>query len=113
MGRILVTSSSAAARLSQAETWLRARKTDEELLLVGGSVDGVSDLARRMTAEKGATFGWQRLSLRRLALRLAERGLHEQGLTAATPLGLEANRLSDRRCQPNVAPFSAVILRAR
>ncbi len=90
MARSLITSSSAARRLELAREWLAARPPDGETLLVGGSLDGVQDLARGVAFEGGGTFGWQRLSLHRLALRLAERSLLERSLTPASALALEA-----------------------
>lgn len=88
--RRILCSSSATFRVQQARAWLGQRAAGEELLLVGGSVEGGSDLARFHTQAGQATFGWHRLSLRRLALRLAERALLEAFLTPATPLSLEA-----------------------
>ncbi len=90
VSRSIFISSSAALRVEQAEQWLSHRAAFSELLLVGGSVEGASDLVRTFTRKGGATFGWNRLSLRRLCLSLAERGLLEAGLTPATPLSLEA-----------------------
>ena len=88
--RVIFTSSSAALRVARAHQWLTAHPADCELLLIGGSIEGGSDLARACALAGGATFGWHRLSLRRLALRLAERALLEAGLAPATPLALEA-----------------------
>lgn len=73
VGRTLLTSSSAELRLGRAEAWPAGRAADEELLLVGGIVDGVYDLGRRAGLKMSGTFGRHRLTLRRLALRLAER----------------------------------------
>ncbi|MBS1152351.1 MAG: hypothetical protein H6Q89_4049, partial [Myxococcaceae bacterium] len=90
MRRSIFISSSAALRVERAEAWLGHRAADCELLLVGGSAEGASDLARAFALKGGATFGWNRLSLRRLSLSLAERALLEAGLTPATPLAIEA-----------------------
>jgi ATP-dependent helicase/nuclease subunit B len=92
MPRVLFSSSSAALRLERAQRWLTQRPRHAELLLIGGSVEGVFDLSRTASlgGSRGATFGWHRVSLHRLALRLAERALLEGALNPASPLALEA-----------------------
>jgi len=86
----LFSSSSAALRVDRARAWLDQRPADGELLIIGGSLDGASDLVRAKALEGGSTFGWYRYSLRRLATLLAERALLERRLTPATPLAIEA-----------------------
>ncbi len=90
MLRRILASSAAATRLKHARAWLSARAPDAELIILGGSPEGASDLSRFHALSGQAAFGWHRLSLRRLALRLAERPMVEQALAAATSLSLEA-----------------------
>jgi RecB family exonuclease len=84
---LLLSSPSAAARLTRAAQWLAQRKRGEELLIVGGSVDGALELVR---TAGGASLGWQRLSLDRLALKLASPTLARLKRAPATRLALEA-----------------------
>ncbi len=58
------------------------------MLVIGGSVDGALELARGIPS--AATFGWRRLSLDALALKLAVPGLAKAGLSPASHLALEA-----------------------
>jgi CRISPR/Cas system-associated exonuclease Cas4 (RecB family) len=86
----LITSPSAEARLERAREWLARRRRDEEVLIVGGSLDGALELTRQVAAHGPATFGWHRLSLDRLALKLALPELSRLGLSPASQLALEA-----------------------
>ncbi len=88
--RCIFISPSAALRLERAEQWLAQLAAHSELLVIGGSVEGASDLLRTVGLKSKATFGWNRLSLHRLSLSLAERGLLQAGLTPSTPLATEA-----------------------
>ncbi|WP_437814013.1 PD-(D/E)XK nuclease family protein [Sorangium sp. So ce1078] len=90
MPHALITSPSAAARLDRAVGWLRRRRPAERVLLVGASVEAVSELARASIRGRRATFGWHRLTLGRVAAALAMPALAERGLVPASALAIEA-----------------------
>jgi ATP-dependent helicase/nuclease subunit B len=87
--RLLVTPD-AASRLLAARTWLGALPADAEALVLGPTWEAADDLVRDVVAARGARFGVVRLTLDRLAARLATRRLAEGGLTPTTPLTLVA-----------------------
>jgi CRISPR/Cas system-associated exonuclease Cas4 (RecB family) len=88
--RSLLVSSSAHARVARAEEWLARRGRADRVLLLGASVEAVSSLARPVAAAAGASFGWTRLGLGRLASILAAPALVERALVPAGGLALEA-----------------------
>ncbi|WP_437635687.1 PD-(D/E)XK nuclease family protein [Sorangium sp. So ce854] len=90
MPHALITSPSAAARLDRAVGWLRRRRPADRLLLVGASVEAVSELARASLRGRRAAFGWHRLTLGRLAAALAMPALAARGLVPASALAIEA-----------------------
>ncbi|MGK3997545.1 PD-(D/E)XK nuclease family protein [Sorangium sp. So ce1024] len=90
MPHALITSPSAAARLDRALGWLRRRRPADRLLLVGASVEAVSELARASLRGHRAAFGWHRLTLGRLAAALAMPALAARGLVPASALAIEA-----------------------
>ncbi|WP_437958440.1 PD-(D/E)XK nuclease family protein [Sorangium sp. So ce119] len=90
MSHALITSPSAAARLDRAVGWLRRRRPADRVLLVGASVEAVSELARSSIRGYRATFGWHRLTLGRLAAALAMPALAARGLVPASALAIEA-----------------------
>lgn len=90
MQRALVTSPVASARLARAEAWLAARPRGEEVLVVGASHESATDLTRRVAREHGASFGWYRATLARVAAALAGPELAARGIAAAGSLPLEA-----------------------
>jgi hypothetical protein len=83
---IVATSAVNQRRLHRARVWLESRAPTEEVLIIGASLDAANELARRIAEEKGAVFGWQRLTLPRLAAPL----LSERKLAPLSPLGTEA-----------------------
>ena len=91
MPTVLV-SSSASLRIERASNWLLARAPAEELLVVGTSADAVNDLLRNAAtnSEAGASFGWHRASLGRLAAELAQAPMIEADRIAVSPLAAEA-----------------------
>ncbi|AUX28368.1 MULTISPECIES: PD-(D/E)XK nuclease family protein [Sorangium] len=90
MPHAVITSPSAAARLDRAVGWLRRRRPAERVLLVGASVEAVSELARASIRGRRATFGWHRLTLGRVAAALAMPALAARGLVPASALAIEA-----------------------
>ena len=63
--RELVTSAGAQARLARAAQWLSQRGRSEQVLVVGATLEAASELIRAAAAP--AAFGWQRVTLSRLA----------------------------------------------
>jgi hypothetical protein len=86
----LVESSSARARLVEAEAFLRALAPGREALVVGASRGAADDLVRRVAAESATTLGLHRFSFTQLAARLASGALAARGLAPTSVLGSEA-----------------------
>ena len=86
----LVVSADAATRVAAAAAWLAARPADAEVLVVGPTWEAIDDLVRDVTARTGARFGTIRLTLDRLAIRLATPALARARRTPATRLSLDA-----------------------
>ena len=97
-GRGIVQSASARARLERAAAWLAGRGASEAVLIVGATNEGANHIARRAARPLGATFGWERCTLGRLAGALATPELASRGLATAGRLALEAlcARIVDR-----------------
>src|SRR5213593_2210261 len=83
-------SPSAAERLNAANAFVERVPAATEVLIVGASRDAADDLARRVTAARGATFGLHRASLTQLAVRFAAEEMARLGVAPATALGAEA-----------------------
>src|SRR6059036_1989886 len=83
-------SPSAAERLNAANAFVERVPAATEVLIVGATRDAADDLARRVTAARGATFGLHRVSLTQLAVRLAAAEMARLGVAPATALGAEA-----------------------
>jgi hypothetical protein len=90
MGRIAVTSSAARTRIRRAEAWLESRNPDEELLVIGATLDAANEVARQVAKKKGAAFGWHRLTLPQLAFAIAAPVLAARGLTPLSRIGADA-----------------------
>ena len=86
----VVTSSSAAARLRAARTFLGAHPPVSEAVIVGASRGAADDLARSVARLSGATFGLARFSFTELAARAAAARLAGERRVPATPAGAEA-----------------------
>src|SRR5262245_54103189 len=87
--RLLVTPD-AASRTEAAVRWLTALPADAEALILGATWEAADDLVRDVVAAGGARFGVVRLTLDRLAARLATRALTRAGRTPTTALSLVA-----------------------
>jgi RecB family exonuclease len=72
----------AGSRLAAGAAWLAARPRDAEVLIVGPNWEACDDFARQAVARDGARFGVVRLTLDRLAARLAA---HELAAAGAAP----------------------------
>lgn len=59
-------------------------------MIVGASLDAANELARSIAKEKGAAFGWHRLTLSQLAASIAAPELAMRGLVPLSRLGTEA-----------------------
>lgn len=90
MSSRIVVAPAAAQRLDEAEAWLERRPRDQELLVVGHSLEAASALVRRVSTRVGASFGWRTSTLPRLAAMLAGPTLASRGEVVAGPLVLEA-----------------------
>ncbi len=90
MARVLVVSAAADRRLERAAAWLAARGRDEEVLILGATLEAPAELVRRVAQERGASFGWARSTLARTAAALAGPALAARGLAAVGELPLEA-----------------------
>src|SRR5207249_10644686 len=86
----LVGGADAPARLAAAAAWLGARAPAAEVLVVGPSWEACDDLVRAPAAPTGARFGTFRLTLDRLAVRLATPALARDRCAPATGLSLSA-----------------------
>ena len=86
----IVSSTSAAARLERARQFLQSHPSPAEVVIVGASRGAADDLARRLAAEHGATFGITRFSLTELATRLAATRLAGARRVPGTQTGAEA-----------------------
>ncbi|CAN5139663.1 hypothetical protein BH09MYX1_BH09MYX1_05440 [soil metagenome] len=85
-----IASPSAATRRHAVAEWLRARGSDQELVIVGATYDAALDATRDVVAELGASFGWKRCTLLRLAGELATPSLVNAGRATVAPLAAEA-----------------------
>ena len=85
----LVVSPRAETREAAARAWLARQERTRDLLVIGPD-DATADLVRAFAREHGALLGCARTSLGRLAATLAAAALAERGLTAASPLAMEA-----------------------
>jgi hypothetical protein len=87
MSRIAITSSAARTRIRRAEAWLESHNPDEELLVIGATLDAANELARQVVKRKGAAFGWHRLTLPQLAFAIAAPVLAARGLAPLSRIG--------------------------
>lgn len=90
MPRRLVVSSVNLRRIARARVWLEARQPGEEVLIVGASLDAANELVRRVVSEKGAAFGWHRLTLPQLAAVAARPALTLRGVVPLSRIGTHA-----------------------
>ncbi|MFO0760542.1 MAG: PD-(D/E)XK nuclease family protein [Byssovorax sp.] len=90
MPRSLVTSPLAAHRLDRAARWLAARNKGEEVLIIGATWEAASELCRRVARINGASFGWHRATLGKVAAALAGPEMAARDLAPVGALPLEA-----------------------
>jgi hypothetical protein len=90
MGGTIITSSASHSRIRRARAWLETRPPAEEILILAATDDAANELARDVAGNKGAAFGWHRLSLAQFAAVLAGPRLAERGLVTVGDLGVRA-----------------------
>ncbi|MGZ3418108.1 MAG: PD-(D/E)XK nuclease family protein [Polyangiales bacterium] len=86
----VVVSEAASERIVAAERWLAGFERDRELLILATTLDAATTIVASVTRERGATFGWARATLPRLASQIGSPVLASRGLVAAGHLMLEA-----------------------
>jgi hypothetical protein len=86
----LAVSAATHRRLARSRAWLEARDPGEEVVIVAASLDAADELARGVAAQKGAIFGWHRVSLAQLASVIAAPLLAGRGLVRLSRLGTMA-----------------------
>src|SRR5712691_10025027 len=86
----LLVSPDAATRLAAAREWLDSHPRDAEILVLAPTWDACDDLVRTAAFTAGAHFGTTRLTLDRLAARLAAPTLAARRLAPATGLSVAA-----------------------
>jgi CRISPR/Cas system-associated exonuclease Cas4 (RecB family) len=86
----IVESAEAAERIAAAAAFVGRFPAATELSIVAASREAADDLARRVTAARGATFGLHRASLTQIAVRFAAADMARLGVAPATALGSAA-----------------------
>lgn len=108
----LVVSPDAATRLTAGREWLQAQSAAAEVLVVGPSWAACDDFVRAAALERGALFGLTRLTLDRLAARLATPILARDGrapaggLTRAAVTARAVHRLGQEEAFVRFAPVA-------
>ena len=77
-------------RIRRASAWLKGRAAAEEVLIVGATLDAANELVRVVAKQKGAAFGWHRLTLSQLAATIAAPALAARGLIPVSRIGTDA-----------------------
>ena len=110
MSAIVVTSAVNHRRIDRARTWLESRLVAEEVLIIGVSLGAANELARKVAEEKGAAFGWHRVTLPQLAAALAAPLLAQRKLVPISRLGAEAivARVVHRQAEAGLGPYQPV-----
>ena len=90
MTATVVISVEARSRVERARAWLETRPRAEEVLILAANLEAARQLARALARERGAGFGWHRLTLAQLAGTMALPALTERGLASISQLGSEA-----------------------
>ena len=88
--RSVLVAPDAASRLAAARAWLDALPADAEALVIAPTWEACDDLARESIVAAGARFGLVRLTLDRVAARLAVRALARREITPPGGLSIAA-----------------------
>jgi ATP-dependent helicase/nuclease subunit B len=86
----LLVAADAATRLGAARAWLDALPADAAALVIAPTWEACDDVARDAALAAGVRFGLVRLTLDRLAVRLAVRALARRGLVPPSGLAIAA-----------------------
>jgi hypothetical protein len=86
----LVVAPDAATRVAAAGEWVAALAPDADALVVAPTWEACDDLAREAILASGGRVGLVRLTLDRLAVRLAARALARRGLVPPSGLSVAA-----------------------
>src|SRR5262249_50049255 len=90
MGITVITSANSCNRLTSAQDWLKRRQPAEEILIIGPTLTAANEIARNLAQNKGATFGYHRMTLAQLAAALARPTLVAKNTVPLGPLGVQA-----------------------
>ena len=90
MAVTVVTSAASHHRIARGREWLEARETAEEVLIIGATLGAANEVARSVARTKGASFGYQRMTLGRLASTLARPALIAHRTVPLGALGIQA-----------------------
>ena len=90
MSATVFRSPSGALRQERAVRELERIGTSAEACVLGATAEAADEIARVVTARAGASFGWHRMTVRRLAGVLAAPVLAARGVSTASGLSLEA-----------------------
>jgi ATP-dependent helicase/nuclease subunit B len=90
MNPTVVVSVASRRRIARAKTWLTTRPRTEEILVVGPTLDAANELARQGVQDRGAAFGWHRLSFSQLVATIAAPLLAEREVVSLSRVGTEA-----------------------
>lgn len=110
VARLLV-APGAATRLAAAADWVRAHSQAAEILILAPTQEAGDDLARRVTSGEAARFGLVRLTLARLAGRLAMPALARERRVPASSLSrtaVVARVVHELRVQAALGRFAPV-----
>jgi ATP-dependent helicase/nuclease subunit B len=111
-GARLVLAADAAARLRVATEWARGQPADSEVLVVAPTWEAADELARATADPPGARFGVTRLTVERLAARLATPALARarrvpgSGLVLAALAARAIHRLDAEGALPHFRPVA-------
>jgi ATP-dependent helicase/nuclease subunit B len=98
-------------RIRRAQAWLQCRPQAEEVLVTGATFDAANELSRNVVMDKGAAFGWHRLSFPQLAAAVAAPLLASRGLVPLSRIATVAivtRVLHDLKTQDKLNSYQAV-----
>jgi ATP-dependent helicase/nuclease subunit B len=90
MDLTVITSASSHVRIASGQDWLKGRRPTEETLIIGPTLVAANEIARSVTRNKGASFGYHRMTLGQLASKLARPTLTTKNLVPLGALGVQA-----------------------
>ena len=90
MGFVAFTSASNHSRIARGREWLHQSRPADEILIVGATLGAANELAGGLAREKGASFGYHRLTLGQLTSALAQPVFAAQQTVPLGGLGVQA-----------------------